>query len=135
MREVAASADPVTRTYAVKLGLDAKDAWPLGSTVTVTAAALRHSGQSALTVPTSALVRDGNASAVWLLDPKAMTVQLQPVQIATADGNAVVLSGGLKPGMEVVAAGVHVLTPGQKVTRYQAPRAPTAQPAASVPQQ
>ena len=135
VREVAASADPVTRTYAVKLGLDAKDAWPLGSTVTVTAAALRHSGQSALTVPTSALVRDGNASAVWLLDPKAMTVQLQPVQIATADGNAVVLSGGLKPGMEVVAAGVHVLTPGQKVTRYQAPRAPTAQPAASVPQQ
>jgi multidrug efflux pump subunit AcrA (membrane-fusion protein) len=39
--------------------------------------------------------------------------------IATADGNDVVVSQGLQPGMKVVAAGVHVLSPGQKVTVYQ----------------
>jgi hypothetical protein len=48
-----------------------------------------------------------------------MTVRLQPIAIATADGNDVVIASGLQPGMEVVAAGVHVLSPGQKVTVYQ----------------
>jgi multidrug efflux system membrane fusion protein len=31
----------------------------------------------------------------------------------------VVLAGGLQPGMQVVVAGVHVLSPGQKVTIYK----------------
>ena len=48
-----------------------------------------------------------------------MTVRSQPVQIATADGNEAVVAGGLTPGMQVVTAGVHVLSPGQKVTLYQ----------------
>jgi multidrug efflux system membrane fusion protein len=41
------------------------------------------------------------------------------VQIATADGNDAVVASGLTPGMQVVATGVHVLSPGQKVTVYQ----------------
>jgi membrane fusion protein, multidrug efflux system len=32
----------------------------------------------------------------------------------------VVIAGGLQPGDEVVAAGGHVLTDGQKVTRFVA---------------
>ncbi len=131
VREVAASADPVTRTYAVRLALDANDAVPLGSTVSVAAAAFAHGDKPVIKLPTSAFVRDGNASAVWVLDPASMTVQLTPVVIATADGNAVVVSSGLKSGMQVVAAGVHVLSPGQKVSRYQmagasAPAAPAS---------
>jgi hypothetical protein len=31
-----------------------------------------------------------------------------------------VISAGLKPGQKVVSAGVHVLSPGQKVTVYGA---------------
>jgi len=57
-------------------------------------------------------------STVWLLDPATMTVRPQPVQVAGADGNAVVISGGLNAGQVVVTAGVHVLTPGQKVKLY-----------------
>jgi len=56
-----------------------------------------------------------------------MTVRLQPIGIATADGNEVVVSSGLAQGMEVVVAGVHVLSPGQKVTIYQ-PTATAATP-------
>ena len=122
VREVAASADPVTRTYAVRVALDAKDALPLGSTVSVVPAALSHAGQKNIKLPTSAFLRDGNSSAVWVLDPATMTVQLTKVEIVTADGNAVVVGSGLKPGMQVVIAGVHVLSPGQKVTLYQAAR-------------
>jgi RND family efflux transporter MFP subunit len=128
VREVAASADPVTRTFSVKLALDAKDALPLGTTVSVTAAALGHVGAAVLKLPTSAFLRDGSNSAVWVLDSASMTVKLTPVQIATADGNDVVVSSGLQPGMQVVTAGVHVLQPGQKVSLYQPGRleVPTA---------
>jgi len=31
----------------------------------------------------------------------------------------VVVASGLEPGMQVVSAGVHVLSPGQKVTIYK----------------
>ena len=52
---------------------------------------------------------------VWLFDRNAMTVRTQPVMVAGADGNTVVIAQGVKPGDEVVVAGTHVLTPGQKV--------------------
>ena len=136
VREVAASADPVTRTYSVKLSMDSKAVLPLGATVTVTAAALGHGDEPVIKLPTSALLRDGNTSAVWLLDTASMTVKLNPIVIATADGNDVVVSSGLAPGMQVVVAGVHVLQPGQKVTVYRAgggaaPAAPASASAAS----
>jgi membrane fusion protein, multidrug efflux system len=120
VREVAASADPVTRTFAVKVALQADANLPLGSTVSVLPAALQHAGTPVIKLPTSALWQQGQASAVWLLDAASMTVKPQIVQIATADGNDVVVTGGLQPGMQVVVAGVHVLAPGQKVTLYQA---------------
>ena len=119
VREVAASADPVTRTFTVKVALAAKDDLPLGSTVSVLPAALQHAGAQVIKLPTSALRQQGQDSAVWVLDAPSMTVRSQTVQVVTADGNDVVISGGLLPGMLVVTAGVHVLTPGQKVTIYK----------------
>lgn len=119
VREVAASADPVTRTFTVKVGLPAQDALALGSTVTVKPEALGRAGVQAIKLPTSALRQDGSATAVWLLDPATLTVRLQPIRIGTADGNEVVVTEGLQPGQQVVTAGVHVLSPGQKVTIYK----------------
>jgi RND family efflux transporter MFP subunit len=119
VREVAASADPVTRTFAVKVALDAKDPLALGATVSVVPQTLERSGLQAIKLPTSAFRQDGQSSAVWVLDTASMTIKLQPVVIATADGNDVVVASGLQPGMQVVIAGVHVLSPGQKVTIYK----------------
>ncbi len=119
VREVAASADPVTRTFTVKVALDAKDAPALGTTVSVIPQVFYRSGVQVVKLPTSAFRQDGQNSSVWVLDPRSMTVKLQPVVIATADGNDVVVSSGLQPGMQVVVAGVHVLSPGQKVTIYK----------------
>ncbi|MBP9059637.1 MAG: efflux RND transporter periplasmic adaptor subunit [Rhodoferax sp.] len=119
VREVAASADPVTRTFGVKVSLDAKDPVTLGTTVAVTPQALRSSAAQVIKLPTSALVQSAKSSAVWVLDSTSMTVRLQPVQVATADGNEVVLASGLQPGAVVVSAGVHVLAPGQKVSIYK----------------
>ncbi len=121
VREVSASADPVTRTYQVKVALDARDpAPPLGATVYVLPQGLGAAqGMQVIKLPTSALRRDGNSSAVWVLDKASMTVRSQAVQIATADGNDAVIAAGLQPGMLVVSAGVHVLSAGQKVSIYQ----------------
>jgi multidrug efflux system membrane fusion protein len=119
VREVAASADPVTRTYSVKVSLDAAATPALGSTAYVSPQALSHAGTPVIKLPTSALRKEGAGTAVWVLDKSTMTVKSQPVQIATADGNEAVIAAGLQPGMLVVSAGVHVLSPGQKVTIYQ----------------
>jgi len=119
IREVAASADPVTRTYAVKVALDTAAPPPLGATVSVLPQALNHAGTPVIKLPTSALRQEGKGTAVWVLDRATMTVKSQPVQIATADGNEAVIAAGLVPGMIVVSAGVHVLSPGQKVTIWQ----------------
>lgn len=119
VREVAASADPVTRTFGVKVAMAAADKLALGTTVSVSPHAFDRSGLQVIKLPTSALVKDGNSASVWVLDTTNMTVNLQPIEVATADGNDVVIAGGLQPGMRVVSAGVHVLAPGQKVSIYK----------------
>ncbi len=124
VREVAASADPATRTFTVKLAVQTKDDLALGSTVSVLPMILPLADLAVMKLPTSALRQVGQTSAVWVLDSTSMTVKSQAVQVTTADGNEVVVTGGLQPGMQVVVAGVHVLAPGQKVTIYKAGSAP-----------
>ena len=119
VREVAASADPATRTYQVKVAIEGAQMPPLGSTVSVSPEVLSHAGTPAIKLPTSALRQEGQGTAVWVYDAASGTVKSQAVQIATADGNEAVVAGGLAPGMQVVATGVHVLSPGQKVLVYQ----------------
>ena len=126
VREIAPSADPVTRTFAVKVGLKSKEAPPLGSTVSVIPQLNRSSDAPGVLLPTSALVRNGPLTTVWVLDIPSMTVKRAAVEIGAIQGNGVLISAGLKPGEQVVTAGVHMLADGQKVTRYQAPAAPLA---------
>lgn len=129
VREVAAAADPVTRTYAVKVAL-AGEAPPLGATVTVVPQQSGAQGAAVIKLPTSALRREGAGTAVWVFDEASSSVRSQPVQVAGADGNEAVIADGLTPGMRVVASGVHVLAPGQKVSVYQSKTATaTANPA------
>jgi RND family efflux transporter MFP subunit len=129
VREVAASADPVTRTFQVKLALDPKNELGLGTTVAVRPLALSRGEVRVIKLPTSALRRDGHHTAVWVLDTTTMTVNLRDVVVATADGNAAVISSGLEPGLKVVSAGVHVLSPGQKVSLYEDKYAASKAPA------
>lgn len=51
-----------------------------------------------------------------------MTVQPRIIEVTTADGNDAVVNSGLNIGDQVVVSGVHVLTPGQKVSVYVAPK-------------
>ena len=120
VREIGASADPATRTFMVKLALEKAEALPLGMTLNVQAPLLAGSQTDVIKLPTSALRQEANQTSVWVYDPQTSTVLSQVVQVATADGNDVVIAAGLKAGQQVVSAGVHVLSPGQKVTVYNA---------------
>lgn len=122
VREVAAAADPVTRTFQVKADLGAALV-QLGQTLTVSIALPPRQGITKL--PLTAVMQQQGQTAVWLVDTVTMTVKVQPVVVAGAEGNEVIVASGLSPGQVVVTAGVHVLTPGQKV-KYYASAEPTA---------
>lgn len=118
IREMAAATDPATRTFLVKADVNRLDA-ALGQTATVALAVPSRLQGGGVHLPLNALVEQGGKSAVWILDPKAMTVSRQLVTTAEVNGNIVLVASGLRPGQEVVTAGVHVLTQGQKVRRLQ----------------
>jgi RND family efflux transporter MFP subunit len=118
IREMAAATDPTTRTFLVKADVNRLDA-ALGQTATVALAVPSRLQGGGVHLPLNALVEQGGKSAVWILDPKAMTVSRQLVTTAEVNGNIVLVASGLRPGQEVVTAGVHVLTQGQKVRRLQ----------------
>jgi membrane fusion protein, multidrug efflux system len=126
VREVAAAADPATRTFLVKADIGRTEV-RLGQTATVSIGLPVVSG--VIKLPLSAVFEQQGSSHVWLLDKATMTVRAQPIQVVGADGDQVVVAGGLAPGQQVVSAGVHVLTPGQKVALYGA--APTSAAAAA----
>lgn len=125
VREVAAAADPVTRTFLVKA--DVGNA-PVRLGQTATASIAQPKVEAATTLPLPAVFEQQGRPTVWVVDAATMTVRPQPVQIGGADERDIVIAGGLEPGQRVVTAGVHVLTPGQKVTLYAEPGSP--QPAA-----
>lgn len=136
VREVAASADAVTRTYLVKVALEPApgQALPaLGATVHARPEGLGAAGAAVIKLPTTALHQANGGSAVWVFDPATSTVRSQPVVTGDADGNTLVITQGLTPGMRVVATGGHVLAPGQKVTVYQGPGDTAAAGAAPAP--
>lgn len=113
VREVSPQADPVTRTFKVRVGLATPpDAMRLGSTVTGT---IQLGGTAGIKIPTSALTATGGAPAVWTLDPESHTVALRNVDVVRYELDRVLVSQGLEPGELVVTAGVQTLCPGQQV--------------------
>jgi RND family efflux transporter MFP subunit len=112
VREVAAAADPVTRTYAVKVTIpDSLPEARLGMTAYVQFASKTPEPQ--IKVPLSALFYERGATSVWVIENGA--VRLVPVATGAVAGNDMVLKSGLKSGQTIVTAGVNQLKPGQKV--------------------
>ena len=129
LREIAAAADPVTRTFLVKADIGSIRGVRLGQTATVYVELPRVAGVTKL--PLSALREEQGKTAVWVVDEATMTVALRPVQVLGTQGNEVVIGSGLNPQQIVVTAGVHVLEPGQKVKLFAQPGAVAAADATS----
>lgn len=113
VQEVAPQADPVTRTFAVRVRLlDPPEAMRLGSTVVGT---VELATAAIISIPASALTQQGRSPAVWVVDPATSTVSLRDIDVLRFDAGKVILSQGLAPGETIVSAGIQALHPGQRV--------------------
>jgi len=113
VREVAPQANPVTRTFEVKVGLtDPPAAMLLGATVT---GRMEIESAPVIEIPATALTRFNQQPAVWIVDPAKLTVSIRNVDVLRFDQATVAIEQGLDTGEIVVTAGVQALHPGQKV--------------------
>ncbi len=132
VREVAPQADPVTRTFQVRVGLqDPPELMRLGSTVVGT---LALTSDRVLSIPAGAMAQQGALPAVWVVDPVKRTVSLRSVDVLRFEPGKVVISQGLEPGEIIVTGGVQALHPGQRV-RLLPPPAPAGRTSAASPSQ
>lgn len=119
VREVAPQADPVTRTFEVRVGLtDPPADMLLGATVTGRIDAV--SGAE-IGIPAAALTQHDGEPAVWVVDPATTTVSMRAIDVLRYEPDAIVVSSGLAPGDIVVTAGVQALHPGQKIRILPSP--------------
>jgi RND family efflux transporter MFP subunit len=113
VREVAAQANAVTRTFEVKVGLtEPPPAMRLGATVI---GRLETNAGPIIEIPATALTRSNQQPAVWIVDPSSRTVSMRNVDVLRFEQAKVVVSQGLDTGEIVVTAGVQALHPGQKI--------------------
>jgi RND family efflux transporter MFP subunit len=119
IREVSPQANPVTRTFDVKVGLtDSPTAMQLGATVN---GRMEMEAFPVIDIPASALTRFNQQPAVWIVDQSNLTVSARNVEVLRYDPDSVAISQGLDTGEVVVTAGVQALHPGQKVRLLGSP--------------
>ncbi len=118
VREVAGSADPQSRTFAVRVSLPNDPNVLLGMTANIEATATN--AKQAVSIPLSALTEKDKQPIVWTVDRAATTVHARPVKVGDFTGDGVRISDGLKPGDLVVSAGTQFMTEGLKV-KLEAP--------------
>ncbi|MDR3418016.1 MAG: efflux RND transporter periplasmic adaptor subunit [Nevskia sp.] len=114
IRELASSADPATRTYAVRVSVPSPPPdMKLGMTASVR---IPLAGDRRLVhVPLAALIDHDGGRGVWVYEAASQTVTFRPIEVAGVSGNEILVSGGLNNGDVVVTAGAPLLSQGQKV--------------------
>lgn len=137
LREIAPAADPQTRTYDARVALpaDAARGVVLGESARVYAQeAGGETGAGTLSVPLSAVQRrDGDATAVWVVDPRTRRLRLQPVRLGPYGEERVPVRSGLRPGDWIVVAGGHLLREGETVAPVDRENRPVAVAAPAAP--
>lgn len=119
--EVAASADPVTRTFAARGRFDPPEDIVIlpgmSATVTVNISTEDVVGlESAVQIPANAVVggNDGG-SYVWMVDGDTMTVSLSPITPGQMSGSMITILEGLTAGDRIAVSGVQQLAEGMQV--------------------
>lgn len=123
VREIAASADPATRTFAVKVEILGERQPPLGATITVIWPQAANDSAPLIHLPGTALWRNqAGRNAVWVFEPQgdgsSGTLAEREVELAGPDANGWIVRSGLRAGERVVATGAHVLQAGERVRVY-----------------
>ena len=113
VREVSGAADPITRTYAVRITVQGADEnVQLG--MSAYAVFVGANAAETIAVPLSALYVKNNITGVWQIASDGK-VSLRPVTVVQYRETAALIKGGVKIGDVIVAAGVHKLREGEVV--------------------
>ena len=113
VREIATTADPVTRTFAVRVSLEnPSELMRFGATVRGTVV---MEEKRIIQLPSSAVFQLENRPAVWVFDPSSSTVKPRPLTVLRYEADQVLVADGLAIGEHVVTAGVHKLWAGMRV--------------------
>lgn len=117
LREIAPQADPVTRTWRLRIGLDdpSQDFW-LGTTAS---AVPQEKNQGRIELPAVAIKTVDGASSVFVVDASTATLKQRPVTVKAAGNGMVEVAAGIEAGERVVTAGVNSLVDGQKIKLEQ----------------
>jgi multidrug efflux system membrane fusion protein len=111
VREIAPMADPLTRTFQVRIALlNPPRAIKLGMTATVT---MKAPESSAICIPLAAIYQTADTAEVWTVTNQM--VHLRKIKVGEFSGSQIKVLEGLRPGEVIVTAGVHKLQEGVKV--------------------
>ena len=114
LRELAPSADPVTRTFLARFSISgAGDDMRLGMTATLTLS--ENGGAPVARVPISALFNQGAGPSLYVVNEGANGVTLKKVTVRSYGAQDVEITGGVAEGAQVVTLGVQKLDPSQKI--------------------
>lgn len=113
VREVAGSADQQSRTFSVRVSLPDDRRVLLGMTATIEATV--DNARNFVSIPLSALAKQGDKQIVWVVKAGDETVHARDIKVASFVDDGVQIADGLKPGDVVVAAGTQFMTEGLKV--------------------
>lgn len=114
LRELAPSADPMTRTYLAKFSMpDADDQVQLGMTATLTLS--EPASERIARLPLSALFNQGDGPSLYVADTRTGAITLKPVSVKGYESGDVLITDGVEEGTKVVAVGVQKLDRSQKV--------------------
>ena len=114
VREISPTADPITRTFTVKVSVPQADAAVrLGMTANVLVD--DPSDRTAVKVPLGAVDQSAGAASVWIVDPQSHKVVPRPIEIGAYREDGVTVRAGVSAGDVVVTAGVQKLVAGETV--------------------
>ena len=121
LREISPSADPATRTYAVRYSLpDADSSARLGMTATLHLSE-RASIQTAR-IPASAMFNQGKGPGIWRVDPQSGVLKFRSVTVDRYSERDAFVHGQLANGDIIVTSGVQKLDEGMRVRLADAPQ-------------
>ena len=121
VREIAPAADPQSRTFRIKLTLnDPQPGIRLGMIGEATLLPLEGRAPAReIDIPETSLFHEGARPAVWVLEGAKPRLALRPVTVQSYRDRSVILAAGaLRDGERIVAAGVHTVFVGERVTPF-----------------
>lgn len=119
-KEIATTADPVTRTFAVTFRFDNPEDLTVLPGMTAKVVVQPAKNGRTVRIPAHAVTAGADGKPfVWIVRPESMTVERRDVELGELQGDQVEIRSGLSDGDVVAISGVALLHDGMQVRRFE----------------